>query len=902
MEKISLLRDLRATAAADRSKQLHTRTLVVELPKLVRAVAARPNDERPEVSEAATRALSRIAQGLAYVSPASQETLLLEACARTGVLKATVRCCFRAECSEEALLLGLTVLSNTAFLKCTGLLLEASAPKLLYRLLCREETGEAANAYAAAALRHLTSEPSGAAAFDRPQRRTLLAALRTLAGTEDLVARGYVLGAVANLNREVASTSQMQQQLSPVQKRSPTQKPQQLRLSPSAQLLSSTVAAARSYPADGASTSLGAPASSTSPAALGGETAGSATGAAAAAADTAATDTAASAEPEPEDESVVAARRAASDAEAAVASAAARQASRRAELDGVEGRRAALDEAAKKVRVAAAKAAADARSAGSGKAVADAKKAADDAAAENIRAMEALRAAATEAGELRADVDRGDAALRALERRANDGRAALEVALVAAAKPKRRPKPPPPPKAPKRHLARFHGRESAARAQRRAQRQARLRREARQQAARAAKEEAAMDEVGVSRRHEAATRLAAAARGKQARREARAPLRALHGHGHGRGHGHGHAAGDAEAQRSGRADVAGLLALAQHERELARARRVDRQQAEELQAALALAARSVRPARRPVRDGGGGVVVTAGAADGGAGAPRRERRAARQARQAPPPPPPPKPQQTQRRVEAASAVIGAYIMGGQASCVMVRDALQRQAGVTQGNELQLHLQQQRARVRPSEGDDFGGGGRGSPPSPQLRGSASSPSLPPVDGASALHADAVGPSPTPAAERRWAEAGASRSDQLRKGVGGGGGGSGGVRARPDAAARPEGLRKQRQYRADPSAVALRASASETAFRRAGGGGDGVRARMPTMELVTTGSYDSLVKARHGLVGPPRVAPDSIIREPDSHGPPRAHPSTLPRIAPTGSLPRLRRGPNDLTAGE
>lgn len=45
--------------------------------------------------------------------------------------------------SSRALLLGLTVLSNTAYLKCTGLLLEAGVPKLLHRLVCNEETGEA---------------------------------------------------------------------------------------------------------------------------------------------------------------------------------------------------------------------------------------------------------------------------------------------------------------------------------------------------------------------------------------------------------------------------------------------------------------------------------------------------------------------------------------------------------------------------------------------------------------------------------------------------------------------------------------------------------------------------------------------------------------------------------------
>ena len=59
------------------------------------------------------------------------------------------------------------------------------------------------------------------------------------------------------------------------------------------------------------------------------------------------------------------------------------------------------------------------------------------------------------------------------------------------------------------------------------------------------------------------------------------------------------------------------------------------------------------------------------------------------------------------------------------------------------------------------------------------------------------------------------------------------------------------------------------------------------------LATSGSHETLqrLKERH------RKAPDLILRQRDSKAP-AAHPCTLPRIAPSGALPALRRGPHNL----
>lgn len=192
----SLLRDLRTDCsnhtAAERAK---LRALSLELPDLL--VPLQKYLKKPA---AALLALSKIARAIADVAP-SQETLLLEGFARAGVLKAVVRICSKAAAANDttALCTGVSIVSNTAFLRCSQLVVESGAAALLVQLLCDEAADEATNAFAAAALRHMAADAHGASAFGPQQKREVLAALRSLVATDDLVARGYVLGAASAL-------------------------------------------------------------------------------------------------------------------------------------------------------------------------------------------------------------------------------------------------------------------------------------------------------------------------------------------------------------------------------------------------------------------------------------------------------------------------------------------------------------------------------------------------------------------------------------------------------------------------------------------------------------------------------------------------------------------------------
>ena len=192
-----------------------------------------------------------------------------------------------------------------------------------------------------------------------------------------------------------------------------------------------------------------------------------------------------------------------------------------------------------------------------------------DAAAEREAAAQELAFTDADHAGLEQDLAAAEAERAALAARRREAFAALEEARSAVRELQQR-------KAAKRHTARFE-RDSGARAREH---------EAKQVAKRDASDVGGgADEA---RRHKAATTLARVVRGRQVRREMRAPLWAMHGQ-------------PGAPMELRRASVSGLLALAQREHEAALQRKQVRREKQRLQHALKAAVKCVAPAAPPAK-------------------------------------------------------------------------------------------------------------------------------------------------------------------------------------------------------------------------------------------------------------------------------------------------------------